>query len=131
MRLFSFILVLLVVLAPCSAVSAEVYRCGNLYQDHPCASGEIADIAPDSQGLDVRSSDGKDVSRGDLKNRKLLERSVRQSRQMMDAAMCRSLYGQEPSQIDGTCPALVDGRKRYGPADKGYQAPVGTITRSK
>ena len=73
MHLLPFVLVLL---GLSSAASAEVYRCGNLYQDHPCAGGKIADIAPASQGVDVRSGDGKDVSRGDIKNRKALERSV-------------------------------------------------------
>ena len=51
--------------SPSSDVSAQAYRCGNVYQDHPCAGGQSAKPVMGSSSRSATSSGARGVIAGD------------------------------------------------------------------
>ena len=89
-----------------TSATAETYRCGNTYQDHPCPGGALVDTTATS-GAELRGPTGKVVHsrQGDQAR---IERSKERIHEITHNGLGCAVAGQQAVRVGETidCPAM-------------------------
>lgn len=80
------------------STASQIFRCGNTYQDHPCAGSVRVDATPNT-GVEVRNANGA-VVHSPVGDKARYSRAMEQARENMLNGITCGLAG-EPAQVRG------------------------------